>query len=152
MYKGDGYTIGYPKGWQVMTGSDGFVSFSDPQGVAYLAIRAQPNPQGALSSSHLVDLGLQVFQAQAKNYQRVESAPTTTVAGETWSQGTATGDITPEGQNSPVTVKVMVIATNHPPNSLSTNGFTMAYGTDQQRFDRTNARIFQPMLQSFIFT
>lgn len=150
-YAGNGYTIGYPKRWKVTTGADGFVSFSDPQGVAYLAISSQPNPQGAISSSRLVDLGLQVFQAQAKNYQRVDIAPTTTVAGETWNQGAATGDITPEGQTSPVTVKVVVIATNHPASSPSTTGFTIAYGTDQQVFDLANRSDFQPMLQSFTF-
>jgi hypothetical protein len=151
-YKGNGYTIDYPKGWQVMTGSDGFVSFSDLQGVAYLAIRTQPNPEGAISSSQLVELGLQVFQAQARNYQRVDIAPTTKVGGETWSQGAATGDITPEEQNASVTVKTVVTATNHPPNALSTNGFTIAYGTDQHLFDQAKVSLFQPMLQSFTFT
>jgi hypothetical protein len=151
-YTGTGYTIRYPKGWQVAAGSDGYVSFSDPQGVAYLAIRTQPNPQGALPPDKLVDAGLAVFQAQATNYQRIAIAPTTTVAGETWGQGAATGDITPEGQTSPVTVKVIVLATNHPPSSLTTSGFTIAYGTAEQVFDQANSSTFQPMLQSFRFT
>jgi hypothetical protein len=127
------------------------VSFSDPQGVAYLAITSQPNPQGVVSSAQLVDLGPQVFHSQAKSYQQMDIAPTTTVANETWNQGAASGDITPEGQTSPVAVKVVVIATNHPASSPVTRGFTIAYGTQQQVFDLANSSYFQPILQSFKF-
>ncbi|MEO6887889.1 MAG: hypothetical protein ABI324_02720 [Ktedonobacteraceae bacterium] len=151
MYKGNGYTIGYPKGWMVTTGTDGIVSFSDPNGIAYLAITSQPNPQGVISSSRLVDIGLQVFKSQVKNYQQANVASSTMVAGETWSQGSATGDITPEGQTSTVPAKVIVIADNHPTNSISTRGYTIAYGTGQQVFDLANGAYFQPILSSFRF-
>ena len=150
-YKGNGYTIDYPKGWKVTAGTDGIVSFSDPNGIAYLAITSQPNPQGVISSSRLVDTGLQVFKSQVKNYQQVDSASSTTVAGDTWSQGSATGDITPEGQTSTVPAKVIVIADNHPANSLSTRGYTIAYGTGQQVFPLADSGYFQPMLKSFAF-
>ncbi len=151
-YKGSGYTIGYPKGWKASTGNDGFVSFSDLHGVTYVSITSQPNPQGTVSASALVDTGLQVFQSQAKNYQRLDVNTTTTLDKETWSQGAATGDITASNQTSTVTVKVFVIADNHTAHSLQTQGFVIAYGTDQQVFDLINASYFQPMLRTFRFT
>jgi len=152
VYKGDGYTISYPQGWKVTMGTDNIVSFSDQNGIAYMAITSQPNPQGVVSPSHLVDAGLQVFKTQVKNYQQVDVAPTTSFAGETWNQGSAAGDITPEGQTSTVPAKVIVLATNHPVASSSTRGYTIAYGTGQQIFDLTDHAYFQPMLNSFLFT
>jgi hypothetical protein len=92
-----------------------------------------------------------VFHSQAKNYQRVDAPTTTTLAGETWSQGAATGDITPSNQTSSVAAKVIVIATNYPSNSSETRGLTIAYGTDQRLFDLLNKTYFQPMLTSFTF-
>ncbi len=151
-YTGNGYTIGYPQGWTVTKGSTGAVTFTDPQGVAYLTIQVVPNPNGLISTSDEVDAGLQIFKSQAKNYTKVSIAPTTTVAGETWSQGAATGDITPEGATSPVTAKIVVISDNHPANTSSTQGFTIGYVTGTQVFDAMNTTYFQPMLQSFKFT
>lgn len=151
-YTGNGYTIGYPKGWTVSKGSTGAVTFTDPQGVAYVTIQVVPNPNGMISTSDEVNAGLQVFKSQAKNYTRVNIAPTTSVAGETWSQGSATGDVTPTGANSPVTAKIVVISANHPANTSSTQGFTLGYVTAAQVFDMANTTYFQPMLQSFKFT
>ncbi len=108
--------------------------------------------KGVISSSHLVDVGMQVFRSQVQNYQQADVAPTTTLAGETWNQGSATGDITPEGQTSTVPAKVIVLATNHPTASPSRRGYTIAYGTGQQIFDLTNHAYFQPMLNSFQFS
>jgi hypothetical protein len=151
-YTGNGYTIGYPQGWTVTKGSTGAVTFTDPQGAAYLTIQVVPNPNGLISTSDEVDTGLQIFKSQAKNYTKVNIAPTTTVAGETWSQGAATGDITPEGASSPVTAKIVVISDNHPANTSTTQGFTIGYVTGTQVFDAMNTTYFQPMLQSFKFT
>jgi hypothetical protein len=151
-YQGNGYTIDYPKDWKVSVGKDGFVSFSDPQGVTYVSIASQPNPQGVVSTTDLVNAGLQVFQSQAKNYQRLDATPTTTLAGEIWSQGAATGDISPDSQTATVTVKVVVIADNHPAQSPQTRSFVVAYGTDERVFHLIDVSYFQPMLKSFKFT
>lgn len=151
-YAGSGYTIEYPQGWRVSNGAHGLVTFNDPAGIAYLSIATAPNPNGVISAPNLVNLGLQVFKSQAKNYQRVEAAPVATVGGETWSQGAAIGDVTHSGQPSPVTMKVVVIADNHPASALTTDAFTIAYGTGQQVFDLALSAYFQGMLQSFTFT
>lgn len=151
-YTGDGYTIGYPQGWKVTQEGGGLVTFDDPQGIAYLSVKSTPNPGGTITAANQVSIGLQLFQSQAKNYQMVNVAPTTTVGGDNWSQGSATGDIMPKGQTTAVTAKIVVIADNHPANSPATMGFEIAYLTGQQLFDLANSAAFQPMLQSFKFT
>jgi hypothetical protein len=142
-YAGGGYTIEFPRGWKVSREANGLVTFNDPQGIAYLSIATALNPHGAISAPDLVDLGLQVFRSQAKNYQRLEVAPTTVVGGETWSQGAATGDVTRSGQPSPETMKVVVIADNHPPPASTTEAFTIAYGTGWLVFDLAFRAYFQ---------
>jgi hypothetical protein len=150
-YTGDGYTISYPQGWTVNQGGGGLVTFDDPQGIAYLSVKATPNPGGTITAANQVSIGLQLFQSQAKNYRTVNVAPTTTVGGDNWSQGSATGDIMPSGQTSAVTARIVVIADNHPASSPATMGFEIAYLTGQQVFDLANNGFFQPMLQSFKF-
>jgi len=151
-YTGDGYTIGYPQGWKVTQGSSGLVTFADPQGIAYLSVKVTPNPGGVVTADNQVTIGLQLFKSQAKNYQSVNVAPTTTVGGDNWSQGSATGDIVPRGQTAAVTAKIVVIADNHPAGVPGTMGFEIAYLTGQQVFDLANTAAFQPMLGSFKFT
>ena len=151
-YTGDGYTIGYPQGWTVNQGGGGLVTFDDPRGIAYLSVKATPNPGGTITTANQVSIGLQLFQSQAKNYRTVNVAPTTTVGGDNWSQGSATGDIVPSGQTSAVTARIVVIADNHPANSPATVSFEIAYLTGQQVFDLANSAAFGPMLHSFKFT
>ncbi len=150
-FKGTDFTINYPQNWKTKTDSTG-VTFTDPSGIAYFQIHVAPDPDGLVSASNEVTLGLNAFKSQAKNYQQQSVASTTTVAGETWSQGAATGDITPSGQKTATNVKIIIIADNHPPNSTSTNAFIIGYATGTQIFDLANSGYFQPMLQSFKFT
>src|SRR6266699_1371520 len=96
-YTGAGDTIGYPQGWTVTQGGSGLVTFADPHGIAYLSVKATPNPGGVVTADTQVSIGLQLFKSQAKNYQMQNVAPTTTVGGDSWSQGSATGDIVPKG-------------------------------------------------------
>ena len=149
-YKGDGFSISYPQSWKAKQSSEG-VTFSDPNGIAYLSIRTTPNPNELIPASTVVDTALQAFKSQAKNYQSVSTSATTTLAGDTWSQGAATGDITPSGQNTAVNVKIVVIADNHPAHSISSKDFAIGYATGSQVFDLANTAYFQPMLQSFKF-
>jgi hypothetical protein len=149
-YTGNGYTIGYPKGWKI--GNKGnAITFTDPQGIASLAVGTNSNPNGVVPPTSILEFGLQLFKSNSKNYHRLQSASTATVGGDTWSQGAATGDIVPTGQTASVTVKSVVIADNHPANSPETNAFTIVYATGQQVFDLADTGYFQPMLQSFKF-
>ena len=150
-YTGDGFTISYPQTWKVKTDSTG-VTFTDPNGIAYFQIHEAPNPEGIVSTSNQVTLGLEAFKSQAKNYQQQSVPSTITLANETWSQGAATGDITPSGQSTRANVKIYVISANHPANSTATKAFIIGYATGSQVFDLANTGYFQPMLQSFKFT
>ncbi len=150
-YTGSGYTIGYPQGWKVKTSSDG-VTFTDPNGLAYVTVRTAPNPNGVVTTDTQTSLAIQVFKSSAKNEQKVDIAATAMVGGDTWSQQAATGDITPSGQSSPVNVKIVVLADNHPANSSSTKSFVIGYATGTPLFDLANTSVFQPILQSFKFT
>ncbi|MDQ6644337.1 MAG: hypothetical protein M3Y76_07795 [Chloroflexota bacterium] len=151
-YTGKGYTIGYPQHWNVSTSREGIVTFTDPQGVVYLNVKVTPNPTGAVSASNQVTLALQAIKTQTRNYQKVDSPPTASVGGETWSQGAATGDMTVPGQSSSLPGKVVVIADNHPAHAVTTNSFIIAYATAHQFFDLLDSAYFQPMLRSFTFT
>ncbi len=150
-YTGDGYTINYPSTWTVKKDDNGVVTFNDPSGIAYLGVGVVPNPNGVVPASNLVNVGLEVFKSKSQNYHTVDIAPTTTVGGDTWSQGSATGDIVPTGQTAAVNAKTVVIADNHLANSPSTKGYTIAYVTGTQVFDLAFTSSFQPMLQSFKF-
>lgn len=151
-YKGDGFQLDYPQNWKVSPANNGLITFSDPSGIAYVAVRTTPNPNGLVPVSDQLQIALQVFKSQAKNYQEVDGDSTTTVGGETWSQKAATGDVTPSGQSSAVNVKIVAIATNHPANSLDTKSYALAYATGTQVFDIANTAYFQPILKSFKFT
>ncbi len=149
-FTGNGFTIGYPKDWKVDRSQQGVVTFSDPQGIAYLYVHVSPNPAGIISPEQQVDAGLQLFQSKVKNYQPASIAPTASVGGDSWTQKAATGDLTTQGQTVPA--KIVVLADNHPANSPNTQGFTIAYATGQQVFDIANEGEFQPMLRSFSFS
>ncbi|GAC1380604.1 MAG: hypothetical protein NVSMB33_06740 [Ktedonobacteraceae bacterium] len=149
-YTGDGFTISYPRGWKVKKESNG-VTFSDPNGIAYVTIHTSQNPGGVVTSDTQVNLGLQVFKSQAKNYQKVTVPATTTIAAESWAQGAATGDVVPGGKSSVVNVKLVVDSDNHPADQPTTRAFVIVYATGSQIFDLANTSYFQPMLQSFKF-
>lgn len=149
-YSGDGFTIGYPAGWKVSKNQT-TVTFTDPQGIASLAVSTVNNVDGALPSTSVVQAGMLLFKSRVKNYQTVNGATTVQVAGDTWSQGAATGDLVPPGQSASVNVKTVVIADNHPAHTTSTKAYTIVYATGSQVFDLANQGYFQPMLQSFNF-
>src|SRR5258708_5913733 len=141
-YTGQGYTIGYPKSWKI--GHKGnAITFTDPQGVASLAVGTNSNPGAVVTPKSILEFGLQLFKSNSKNYHRLQVAPTAKVGGDSWTQGAATGDIVPSGQKASVTVKTVVIADNHPANSPQTSAFTIVYATGQQVFDLADTGYFQ---------
>jgi len=147
-YTGDGYSIDYPQNWTAKKNGN-VVVFSDPPGLSTLIVEYASNPGGELSASSAVDGGLSGFQGEAKNYQKVTIAPTTSVGGENWSQGAATGLAAYKGQD--LGMKFVVLADSHQAHSPSAKTFVIIYGTDNTVFDAASQAIFQPMLQSFKF-
>lgn len=150
-YQGDGFSIGYPGDWKV-TKSATNITFTGPQGATKVLITVANNPNGLIPADKAVEGGLQVFKSQVKHYQKATIAATTTLAGDTWSQAAATGDLVPQGQTSAVSVKTVIIGDNHPANDPSTKAFVIAYATGSQIFDLVDSSYFQPMLQSLKFS
>ena len=147
-YQGDGYSIGYPQGWTVK-GKGSFVTFTDPQGLMDFTIEKIPNPNGAIPPTTAITGGLNGFKGQGTNFQQVDVAPTLTLSGTTWSQGAATADTTANGQTN--SLKLVVLSSDYPQRTASTQTFTLIYSTPTKDFDQANTQSFQPMLQSFKF-
>lgn len=148
-YNGNGYSIGYPQGWNVNHGGNS-VAFTDPTGIYSLTILVVPNPGGAISADTVVNTGVQLATGTLKNTQMVNVPASTTIGGDTWVQKSLAGTSAAAGQTG--TVQAVVASDNHPANSSSTNSYTITYQTLQATFDAANGQYFQPMVQSFKFT
>jgi hypothetical protein len=149
VYKGNGYSIGYPQAWKV-TSSDHQISFMGASGLYTLAIVVTPNPGGTVDASTVASKSIEEIKTTAKNPQTEPLPPTTTVGGDSWVQKSITGTDTSTGQG--VDVQVVVISDNHPAKSANTQNFTIVYATEKSLFTTANTSYFQPMLQSFKFT
>ena len=155
IYNGDGYTVSYPQGWKVSEsnqtqgGPGKQVIFTDPAGITTFIVKDISNPNGILPTSTLIDIGLALFKNNAKNYQTVNIPATTTVAGQSWDQRSATADVTVQGTTA--NAKQVALATNYPANTASTKLFAIFYGSPTFTFDAENTSVFQPMLKTFKF-
>ena len=147
-YQGDGYSIGYPQGWTVK-GKGSLVTFTDAQGLTAFIVEETPNPNGAIPPTTAVNGGLNGFKVQGTNFQQVDVAPTLTLGGNTWNQGAAIADTAANGQTN--SLKLVVLSSDYPQRTASTQTFTLIYSTPTKEFDQSNTQSFQPMLQSFKF-
>jgi len=154
-YIGDGYTIGYPQGWNPMKDpKNGSVTFTAAPNSPELDISVSANPNGATS----VDLALAAFgfglgvgSFNKCQLQPVKNFPAhTTVGGDIWSQGA----FICTGQNNGQTFhnELAVLVDNHPAHAPTTKLFTIFYLASQQDFDQATSQYFQPMLLSFTFS
>ena len=148
-FTGNGYTINYPQGWKA-TSAFGGVSFTDSTAIYSLNIMVTPDPNGLNTADSLADTVITGIRGGLKNPQKENVAPTTTVGGETWSQRSASGMTTQNGQR--VVVQVVVIVGIHPASSPMSKGFIIVYSATKSLFVQANTTYFQPMLQSFKFT
>lgn len=149
VYNGNGFTISYPQGWKVTHQSNGSVQFADSLQIDNLVVTTTNNPGGVASADKVADASTAALKPSLKNSKTENVPPTTTVAGDTWSQRSASGDTTVNGQNT--TVKFVVLVDNHPAKSASTKTYFILYGTSKSLFDSATTTYFQPMLQSFKF-
>lgn len=147
-YQGSGYSIGYPQGWAVK-GKGSLVTFTDTQGLTAFIVEETPNPNGAIPPTTAVNGGLNGFKVQGTNFQQVDVAPTLTLGGNTWNQGAAIANTSANGQTS--SLKLVVLSSDYPQRTASTQTFTLIYSTPTKEFDQANTQSFQPMLQSFKF-
>ena len=149
-YTGDGFTIDYPSSWQTSTPATGQIVFADPSTGAAVRINVVDSTGGQTADA-IVTATLQQLQSQFTNFQQLTDVPnSSTLAGDTWSQGGATYDVASNGQTT--SYKAIVMADAHPANSSSAKGFLLVYVAPPDVFDQVNNDDFQPMLQSFTFT
>jgi PsbP len=147
--RGTGYTIIYPKGWNVTNVGGDTVSFKDSTGTDNLTVGVSPDSKDITSANALVDAGIKVAKSQLKNPQTEPVPPAATIGGDTWSQKSVSGTTTKKGQN--IIAQIVVIADVHPANSAASKGFVIVYGTAKPQFVQASIAYFQPMLQSFKF-
>jgi hypothetical protein len=146
---GNGFTINYPQSWQVSRSGSHLVTLTDSTNTMKMNITVIPDPNGAINADALVTTGVKAATVALKNSQTVSVPSTTTIAGQTWSQGSVSG--TQRLNNLDTMMQVVVIATVNPASSLTSKGFTIDYRATQSMFSQANTAYFQPMLQSFKF-
>ncbi len=149
VYRGNGYSIGYPKDWTVTPG-DHEVTFMGASGLYTFIAGAHPNPGGSVDASTVASKSIAAVKATKKNPQTVPLPPTTTVGGDRWVQKSISWTETSGGQST--NIQVAVISDNHPAASATTQNFIIVYATEKSLFAMANTSYFQPMLQSFKFT
>ncbi len=148
-YQGNSFTISYPQNWQITKGANNVFTFADSTGTIKMTITVAPDPNGTISADSVASTALQAAQVLLKNAQTVSVPSTTTVAGESWSQVSASG--TQRLNNQDTNIQVVVIAAVHPASSISSKSFTILYQAPVATFSQDNKTYFQPMLQSFKF-
>ena len=147
VYRGTGYSIGYPKDWTVTPG-DHEVTFKGADGLYTFIAGALPNPGGSIDANTLASKAIEGAKATVKNIQTVPLPPTTTVGGDRWVQKSITGTETSTGS---LALQLVVLSDNHPAHATNTQIFTIVYDTEKSLFATATTSYFQPMLQSFKF-
>ena len=173
---GEGYTIGYPKGWtykkytaetlptttfigsyiksfSAVAGQAAqqvpITTLTDSLGANTLTIGVIPNPSGAIPTQTALNVATTAFQSSVKNYKKASIASQATVGGQSWDETAATGNITQQGA---IDAKTVALVSNHPAQSASTKLYFIVYAGPTSTFDNIDSTAFQPMLQSFKFS
>lgn len=150
-YRGDGYTIDYPKDWTKSVTS-GQITFQDSLGANALGVVAVANPNGLAQPSTVLDatIASSVKGANMTNTSPANLPASVSLAGETWVQKGTTGTVSKGGAST--SFEVVVLATNHPAHSSTTKIFEFVYAGPLVGSTLADAQIFQAMLASFKFT
>jgi hypothetical protein len=174
-YTGQGYTIGYPKGWTskklngqslpTTTFLGNYISslshvvgqvgqavpvttFSDSLGTNTLTVGTLPNPNGVIPPQTALSVATTAFRPTVKNYKQAAIASQATVGGQAWNQTAVTGTITQAGS---IDAQIVALVSNHPAQSMNTKLYFVVYAGPASTFATTDSTAFQPMLQSFKF-
>lgn len=148
-FAGNGFTMGYPQGWQTSRSSANLVTFTDSTGTTKMTITIVPDPNGAVSANSLVNTAVKAAKLPLKNSQPESVPPTVTVAGKSWSQQSVSG--TQRLNAADTVIQAVMLANVHPANTLASKGYTIVYSAPKSTFSQANTAYFQPMLQSFKF-
>lgn len=147
VYTGNGFSIRYPQGWITEKGGNGTaVTISDPSKLDTMTIVVTPDPNGLASADSTSTMATNNVRATMTNPQTLPVPATVTIGGDKWIQKAVSGTV------AVAVVQLVILADNHPPNTLNTLNFTIVYGTNQTAFDGAVTSYFQPMLNSFKFS
>lgn len=147
-YSGNGYSIGYPQGWNVQT-NNGQVIFTNTTAEATFIINEATNPGERASASAAATGGINGLKGSVTHFQADQTAPTTMIGGTIWYQQEGTGDVAQNGQT--INAKFVVLTTNYPSHSSATKLYVIVYDSPTATFNQTTTDAFQPMTQSFKF-
>ena len=146
VYTGNGFSIHYPQGWITSRGGNGTaVTISDPSQLDTMTIVVTPDPNGLASADRTSTMATNNVRATMTNPQMLPVPATVTIGGDKWIQKSVSGTV------AVAVVQLVILADNHPPNTLNTLNFTIVYGTNQAAFAGAVTSDFQPMLNSFKF-
>ncbi len=123
---------------------------TDSLGIYSMTVSVSPNPTGAISADQIANTSVVAAKRGIQNVKTVQIAASTSVAGQTWSQRAITGTTTINGGQA--NVEIVVLATNHPNQSVDTKAFVITYETIQDTFTQAQSTYFLPMLQTFKFS
>lgn len=147
-YKGENFTIDYPKNWGVSASGDQ-VTFADPIGKNLLAVFVNSNPKGNKSESQLADQMMSQFDGTIISNAQTISVPSTyEAAGIVWTQRSVTGILT---NNPGVQGNLFLLVKNYPNKAANTSAYQIEYYGPANTFGQANTS-FQAMLLSFKFT
>lgn len=150
LYRGDGFSIGYPRDWRV-TPAGSSVEFSHEADNASVSVQIVPNPNAATAPDDAIAASLDAIGKSGlyKNYKRVRLPSSVRVGGEIWQQQGATGEVQILSQR--VNMEVIMLATNHPARSSQTRLFSIYMILPVARYQQLYMSALGPMLQSFRF-
>ncbi len=111
-----------------------------------MTIVVTPNPNGLISADSTSTMATNNIKATMTNPQTLPVPTTVTIGGDKWIQKAVSGTV------AVAAVQLVILADNHPANTLNTLNFTIVYGTNQAAFDEAVTSYFQPMLNSFKFS
>ncbi len=142
-----GFKLTYPGNWHKNASGDQ-VTFADPVSRDVLEVIVDPNPNARSASSIASQTMSNYMGTLLANAAPVSVSPTLNVAGQTWTQLSATGII---ASDPGVQGNLFLLVVDYPANSINTSTYEIQYYGPSTTFGQANGT-FQNILQSFQFS
>ncbi|GCF09532.1 hypothetical protein [Dictyobacter arantiisoli] len=139
-YKGNGYTLSYPQGWQVKKALTSVVFISPAS--EDITVTATPTGGQKINTTQVASATLSVLKATGTNYKLDPSMQKmVTVGGQSWQQSGATVDNRARGP-----LEATILAIQH-----GQNVYMIEILATKADFATFNTKYAQPLLNSFKF-
>ncbi|MGH2496380.1 MAG: hypothetical protein ACRDIV_16910 [Ktedonobacteraceae bacterium] len=107
-YTGNGFSVGYQQGWQVIANKKGEVDFVDPTGNYALTVVYVADPNGVGGADTFMTAEFNAIKTQMKNPQTASVPSPVMVGGDSWLQKAMTGQVSVGGQDVPGQINILV--------------------------------------------